>query len=98
MPKIAGGGKGDSTLVGCKVNDVYLSKIDAMLENRPAPFASRSDFVYSLIVDYFGKEEAKERQKEAILEFIRNDPDIKQAIRSRAMEILAADLAEAKKQ
>jgi len=91
MPKIKGGGKEGSTAVVCRVNEEYLNKIDSMLEKRPAPFASRSEFLYTLIVDYFGKEERKAIEIKALLELIRTDPDIAAAIRERALEILSED-------
>lgn len=93
MPKIRGGGKKKSTLVGCKVNESLLNRIDTMLEQEPAPFASRAEFLHTLIAEFFGREEQKALQKQAILEFIRSDPDIVAAIRERALAILSEELS-----
>ncbi|WOX55045.1 hypothetical protein R6Y95_06105 [Methanoculleus palmolei] len=95
MPKIKGGGKKGSTLVGCKVNEELLNKIDTMLDQEPAPYASRAEFVYTLIAEYFGKDEQRKLEKEALIVFIKTDPDIADAIRERALAILSEDLKSA---
>lgn len=91
-------GSGKDNLIACRVNDDCLEKIDNMLSRDKPPYGSRADFLVALIIEYFERERVERMQKEALLEFIKNDPDIKQAIRDRAIEILSADLAEAKKQ
>lgn len=96
MAVIKGSGKGK--LIGCRVNEEYQRKIDTILSGENSPFSSQADFVYTLIIEYFERERVERIQKETILEFIKNDPDVKKAIRDRAIEILSADLAEAKKQ
>jgi hypothetical protein len=68
-----------------------------MLDQEPAPFASRAEFLHTLIAEFFGRAEQKALQKQAILEFIRTDPDILTAIRERALAILSEDLESATK-
>lgn len=85
MPKISGAGKKDNNLIATRVNDLYKQKIDDMLNGDKPPFSSRSEFLYTLIVDYFAKDDQKEVTKDALVEFIENDPDIIIALKKRIM-------------
>lgn len=91
-------GSGKDNLIACRVNDDCLEKIDNMLSRDKPPYGNRADFLVALITEYFERDRVERIQKETILEFIKNDPEIKHAIRERAIEILTTDLAEAKKE
>lgn len=86
MPKISGNGKKDNNLIATRVNDLYQDKINALLSREDSPFSSRSDFLYTLIVDYFSKEDQKSVTKEALIDMIENDPQILIALKKRMMD------------
>ncbi|WFN37630.1 hypothetical protein L1994_04370 [Methanomicrobium antiquum] len=75
-----------------RLNAEYEKKLRDYLSREDCPYSSQADFLSNLIINFFAEEEAKARQKEILIDFIKNDSDIAAAILERAIVLLSQDL------